>query len=142
MAKKKIEEGQIATPQINEESQNSEWLDEHYEGQLAVDVFQDHSNNIVITSTVAGVTSNNLDISINSDMVTIRGRRTPPQNVQDEQYYYQECFWGNFSRSIILPVDVKSEEAKASLKNGVLTITIPKADGVQVKVISVKQEEE
>lgn len=121
--------------------QQDEWLDEHYEGQLAVDVFQDHDNNIVIASTVAGVTPKDLDISINNDMVTIRGRRRPPVEVEEGQYYYQECYWGGFSRSIILPVDVKAEEAKAAIKHGVLTITIPKADSVQVKVVKVKEEE-
>jgi len=122
-------------------NQQDEWLDEHYEGQLAVDVFQDHDNNIVIASTVAGVTPKDLDISINNDMVTIRGRRRPPVEVEEGQYYYQECYWGGFSRSIILPVDVKAEEAKAAIKHGVLTITIPKADSVQVKVVKVKEEE-
>lgn len=140
MAKKKDEEGTDVSPHITDE--HNEWLDEQYEGQLAVDVFHDADNNIVITSTVAGVTSDNLDISINNDMVTIRGKRTPPFAVADEQYYYQECFWGNFSRSIILPVDVKADEAQASLKNGVLSIKLPKADGVQVKVVNVRQEDE
>lgn len=139
MAKKKTEEGQSVSPRTD---QTNEWLDDHYEGQLAVDVFQDNDNNIVIASTVAGVTSDNLDISINNDMVTIRGRRQAPLSIPEEQYYYQECFWGNFSRSIILPVDVKAEAAKASLKNGVLTITLPKADGVQVQVVNVSQDDE
>lgn len=134
-------EGAVESPE--EIIQNKhEWLDDQYEGQLAVDVFQDHDNNIVIASTVAGVTSDNLDIAINNDMVTIRGRRRFPHDVSDEQYYYQECYWGGFSRSIILPVDVKAEEAVASLKNGVLTITIPKADGVQVRVVDVNADDE
>ncbi|MFA5031112.1 MAG: Hsp20/alpha crystallin family protein [Patescibacteria group bacterium] len=132
--------GEQTSPKIQETNKH-EWLDEHYEGQLAVDVYQDHQNNIVITSTVAGVTSDNLDISINNDMVTIRGRRRYPYDVAEDQYYYQECYWGGFSRSIILPIDVKAEQAKASLKNGVLTIIIPKADGVQVQVVNIKTEE-
>jgi len=134
--------GAVASPDTNEVNDKHEWLDEQYEGQLAVDVFQDHNNNIVIVSTVAGVTSDNLDISINNDMVTIRGRRRFPHDVSEEQYYYQECYWGGFSRSIILPVDVKAEKANASLKNGVLTITIPKADGVQVQVVDVETDDE
>jgi len=133
--------GEQTSPKIQQEDNKHEWLDEHYEGQLAVDVYQDHQNNIVITSTVAGVTSDNLDISINNDMVTIRGRRRYPYDVAEDQYYYQECYWGGFSRSIILPIDVKAEQAKASLKNGVLTIMIPKADGVQVQVVNIKTEE-
>jgi len=134
-------EGAVESPEKITPNKH-EWLDDQYEGQLAVDVFQDHENNIVIASTVAGVTSDNLDIAINNDMVTIRGRRSFPYDVSEEQYYYQECYWGGFSRSIILPVDVKAEEAIASLKNGVLTITIPKADGVQVRVVDVNTEDE
>lgn len=120
---------------------DDQWFDDSYEGQLAVDVFQDHANNVVIVSTVAGVSVQDLDISINNDMVTIRGKRRTPFAVDDGQYYYQECYWGGFSRSIILPVDVKAEEAKASLKHGILTITIPKTDSVQVKVVRVDDKE-
>ncbi len=118
-----------------------EWFDDQYEGQLAVDVLQDHNNNIVIISTVAGVNSEDLDVAITNDMVTIRGRRRPPFEVADDQFFFQECYWGGFSRSIILPTDVKSDQSKATLKNGVLTITLPKADSVQVKVVNVEEEE-
>lgn len=128
--------------QQSKDKHQDEFFDDSYEGQLAVDVFQDHHNNIVITSTVAGVKKEELDISINNDMVTIRGNRKPPYDVQDDQYYFQECFWGGFSRSIILPVDVKADEASAELKNGVLTIKLPKAESVQVKILNVKSDDE
>jgi HSP20 family protein len=108
------------------------------EGQLAVDVFQTE-NEIVIQSTIAGVSAEDLDITIENEMVTIAGERKKPQEIPPENYFYQECYWGPFSRSIILPEQIKAEEATAELKNGILTIRLPKAEKVKVtklKVIS------
>lgn len=97
------------------------------EGQLTLDVYQTNEA-IVIKSTIAGVKSKDLDVSITNDMVTIRGVRRNPDDVPEEQYFYQECYWGVFSRSVILPVEVKPEEARASVKDGILTIVLPKVD--------------
>jgi HSP20 family protein len=97
------------------------------EGQLIVDVFQDKSH-IVIQSAVAGVSSEDLDISIAKDMITIKGRRLPERNIPSSNYFHQELYWGNFSRSIILPADIDPDNTKASMKNGVLTIRLPKLD--------------
>lgn len=118
---------------------NEEWLEEEYEGQLSVDVYQT-KDDIVIKSTIAGIKPEDLDVSINNDMVTIKGKRVQEKEVKEEDYFYQECYWGGFSRSIILPVEVKAEDAKAQLKNGVLTIRLPKAK--KSKSISVKINEE
>ena len=82
------------------------------EGQLTVDVFQD-SDNIIVQSTVAGVGSDQIDISITNDMVTIRGQREPEEKIRQTDYYHQELYWGPFSRSIILPVDIDADSAKA-----------------------------
>jgi len=123
---------QVLTEQSNSED---EWLDEEYEGQLSVDVYQT-TDEIVIKSTIAGVKSDDLDVTINNDMVTIKGKREDVKEVKEDNYFYQECYWGGFSRSIILPVEVKAEEAKAQLKNGVLTIRLPKAK--KSKAVSVK----
>jgi len=79
------------------------------EGQLTVDVYQTDSE-IVIKSTIAGVKSDSLDISITNDILTIKGKREKDEEVKPENYYYQELYWGPFSRSIILPVDVESEK--------------------------------
>ncbi len=112
-----------------------------YSGQLAVDVYQTPKE-IIIKSTIAGVQPEDLDISINNDMVTIKGRRSQEETIADEDYIYKECHWGGFSRSIILPVDVKDDRVKASLKNGILTIILPKAAKSKVKIVEVKEEEE
>ena len=95
------------------------------EGHLTVDVFQS-GNDIVVQSTIAGVDPNNIDVSITKDMVTIKGHRDTEENIKTADYYHRELYWGYFSRSIILPSDIDPDNAKASMKNGVLTIRLPK----------------
>lgn len=112
---------------------------EEAEGQLTVDVYQD-KDNIVVQSTVAGVEPDELEINITNESVTIRGKREKTQSIEDKDYYYQECFWGRFSRSIILPVEVDPESSKANLKNGILTITMPKLVKKKAKKLKVKLE--
>lgn len=107
------------------------------EGQLTIDVYQTE-NEIVIKSTIAGVKPEDLDITINNDMVTVKGERKTEEKVKAENYFYQECYWGAFSRSVILPVDVESDHAEAILKNGVLTIRLPKVEKVKSKKLQVK----
>ncbi len=111
--------------------------DDDAEGQLTIDVYQTE-NDIVIKSTIAGVKPEDLDVSINNDMVTIKGERSNEEVVDHSNYYYQECYWGSFSRSVLLPVDVIPEKADASLKNGILTIRLPKADTTKTKKIQVR----
>ena len=110
---------------------------EDNEGQLTIDVYQT-DNDIVIKSTIAGVKPEDIDVTINNDMVTIHGERRNEEEVTEENYYYQECYWGSFSRSVILPVDVIAEKAEASMKNGILTIRLPKADSNKTKRIQVR----
>jgi HSP20 family protein len=71
-------------------------------------------------------------------MVTIKGDRKNEEVVSVDNYYYQECYWGSFSRSVVLPVDIISDKAEASLKNGILTIRLPKADTTKTKRIQVR----
>lgn len=103
------------------------WMQEEVDGQLSVDVFQTDGA-IVVKSTIAGVHPDDLELFLNRDMLTIRGERTHEEKVEDRDFFLRECYWGKFSRTIILPSDVKSDEAKASLKDGVLTIMLPKAE--------------
>ena len=106
------------------------------EGQLTIDVFQT-ADNIIIKSTIAGVDPKDLDVSIINDMLTIRGKRSHEEKIKTEDYFYQECYWGSFSRSVILPVEVDPDKIKAKLKNGILTVTLPKVKKVQSKKIQV-----
>lgn len=112
-------------------------IEDEAEGQLTVDVYQD-TDNIIVQSTVAGVDPENLEVNITNESVTVRGRRERAEKISEKDYFYQECFWGKFSRSIILPVEVDPEESLANLKNGVLTITMPKMNKRKAKKLKVK----
>jgi len=129
---------QSAVDESGEEQpvRENEWLEDGFEeGQLSIDVYQTPSS-IVVKSTIAGVSSEDIDISINNDMLTIRGKREQPDKIRDEDYLFRECYWGSFSRSIILPVEVEAEKVDASLENGVLTVVLPKSK--TSKQISIK----
>jgi len=127
------------TPLIEPVEEEKDWLEEAEgeEGQLTIDVYQSPSD-IVIKSTIAGVSPEDIDISITNDMVTIRGKRTKDEKIEAENYYYQELYWGGFSRSVILPIEVEADKAKATIKNGILTIKLPKSEKVKTKKIQVK----
>lgn len=125
-------------PSIEDDEQEKKDLyNSDAEGQLTIDVYQTE-NEIVIKSTIAGVKPEDLDITINNDMITIKGERRSEEKVKSENYFYQECYWGAFSRSVILPVDVESDQAEAVLKNGVLTVRLPKVEKVKSKKLQVK----
>ena len=111
---------------------------EDHDGQLTVDVYQT-DDEIVIQSTIAGVDQNDIDISVTNDMVTVKGKRAAQEKIRSSDYYYQELFWGSFSRSIILPEDVDSDNAKASMKNGLLTIRLPKLANTKIKKVKISQ---
>jgi HSP20 family protein len=117
-------------------AEEEDWMAEA-EGQLAVDVYQTKEN-VVIKAPIAGVTPDKIDIEVAEDVVTIRGERVEEKEVDREHYYVQECYWGSFSRSVILPTSTIAEKAAASLKDGVLTVTIPKVAQDKVKKIKVK----
>jgi HSP20 family protein len=114
------------------------WLKEDFEeGQLSIDVYETEKN-IVIKSTIAGVNPNDLDITIDNDMLTIRGKRHDEHKGENRNYLYKECYWGSFSRSVILPVEVDAKKIDAALENGVLTISLKKIKkngrvGIKVK---------
>ncbi len=116
--------GQVKTKQPEEE------------GQLTVDVYQT-DDEIVIKSAIAGVTADDIDVSITNEMVIIRGNRKHGEKVKESDYYYQELYWGSFSRSIILPEEIDADNAKASMKNGVLTLRLPKLAKSKIKKVRV-----
>lgn len=119
-----------------EKENNEEWMSD-YEGQLNIDMYQT-KDNVIIKSTIAGVRPEDIDITVANDMVSIKGARKKEENIAQEDYFYQECYWGNFSRSVIVPVDIESEEIEADLKDGILTIIIPKAAKAKTKKVKVK----
>ncbi len=109
------------------------------EGQLTVDMWQT-PNDITIQAIVGGVKPEDLDVSISHDMVTIRGKREKAKEVSGPDYFYQELYWGLFSRSILLPQEIDTDEAEATIKNGLLTIKLPKLDKSRIQKLKVKNE--
>lgn len=132
------------TPEFREEEadrgrdreEKDEWTGEGGEGQLTIDVYQ-NGEEMVIKSTIAGVSQNDLDITIANDMITIKGERKRDEAVEAEDYYYQELYWGPFSRSVILPHEIDTEGARANLKDGVLTIRLPKLERTKTKKLRI-----
>lgn len=115
-------------------NQMSDWMSGSEEGQLSVDVYRE-GDNLVIRSLVAGVKPDDLDISVHGDLLTIRGKREHQNKEMADDWFFEECYWGGFSRSIVLPYHVASDATEAKLKNGILEIRIPiRQDGKQVKV--------
>jgi HSP20 family molecular chaperone IbpA len=109
-------------------------IEEEETGELAVDVYQTPSH-IVIKAMIAGVRPEDLDVSITRDMVTVKGRRERHTEGTAGDFFFQELYWGAFSRTIMLPQEVAIEDAEASEKHGLLTIKLPKLDkGRQAKL--------
>lgn len=119
--------------------QNPDWM-EDTEGQLAIDVFQT-ADDVMIKAPIAGVNPTDLEISITDEVINIKGERKTVEDVTSESYFAQECYWGSFSRSYVLPVAINSEKAAASLKNGILTIKVPKLEKTKTRMIEIKNEE-
>ena len=103
-------------------------------GQLAVDVFQTEDD-IIVMAPIAGVDVENIEVIVNDDVLVIRGIRSLDLDIPQNNYYAKECFWGEFTRSIVLPMAVNTAKIEASFKNGVLQIKIPKANKVKMKII-------
>lgn len=95
---------------------------------------------IVIESTIAGIKPEDIDIDVTNDSVTIRGARRREKEVKDEDYYFRECYWGKFSRSVILPQEVNPENADVSFKNGLLSIRLPKLVRRRTKKLKIRTE--
>jgi HSP20 family molecular chaperone IbpA len=107
------------------------------DGQLAVDVYQTDSE-LVIQSAIAGIKPEDLDIAVEGDLITIKGERRRPFG-EDGDYFSQECYWGQFSRQIILPIEVDPGRIDASLREGILTIKMPKIIRERKRKITVKR---
>lgn len=117
--------------------QEDQWdEDEPVAGQLAVDVYETKER-LMVKGRVAGVNKSELDVSISDNTLTVRGTLSAGNEDGVENYFLQECYWGEFSRSIVLPVPVKEDEIEAVLKDGVLTISFEKVKQDTVKKIQV-----
>ncbi len=108
------------------------------EGQLSVDVFQS-PDEISIVAPIAGVDPNDIDITITDDVITIKGERSHNTTLKKDDCFIQECFWGSFSRSVVLPADVDTSKVDAECENNVLVIKIPRVERVRTRVVKVKK---
>ncbi len=114
-----------------------EWDEEDaVPGQLAVDVYETRER-LVVKARTAGVNKHDLDVSISDNTLSIRGTLSAGNEEDVENYFVQECYWGEFSRSIALPVPVKEDEIEAVLKDGVLTVSFTKVKQDTIKKIQV-----
>lgn len=111
------------------------WLEE-YEGQLAIDAYQTNEY-VIVKAPIAGVKPQDLEISITDEVVTVKGQRHQEVSTAEADYFCQECYWGSFSRSYVLPIPVDADKAQANLKDGILTLTIPKQEKSKTRILKV-----
>ena len=110
---------------------------EEGEGQLSIDVYQTDEE-VVIESTIGGVRPENLEVTIENGMVQIKGNREKMETVEKDDYLIQECHWGSFSRQFVLPSEVDASRSEATLKNGILSIRIPRIQKEKVTKLMIK----
>lgn len=130
-----------AAPQTDDDetaapASEESWEEEQPVGQLAVDVYETKEK-LIVKARTAGVNKQDLDVSISDGILTISGTLTSGEE-EVEQWHLQECYWGEFSRTIALPVQVKEEEVEAVLKDGVLTISFVKVKQEQARKIEIQ----
>ena len=127
-------------PQEEGEPVEDEWVDtDEFPGQLAVDVYET-ADKLVVKARTAGISKSDLDVSISDNILTISGVLSGGADEQTTRWHIQECYWGEFSRTIALPVQVREDEnsVKAELKDGVLTIMFEKEKTEAPKKIEIQ----
>lgn len=113
------------------------WIEAEEDGRLAVDVLE-NDKELVITSAIAGVKPENLEVFVHNDMLTVRGKRHADTETETgAKYLVRECHWGSFSRSLILPMEIDVDNISATIKDGVLVVRMPKTH--RSKRISVRE---
>jgi HSP20 family protein len=131
------EEETPTAPDDAQPAKQDDWDEEDtIPGQLAVDVYETKEK-LIVKARTAGVNKDDLDVSIADNTLTIRGTLSSGEEVEAENYHIQECYWGEFSRTLTLPVPVKEDEIEAVLKDGVLTIFFNKVKQDTVKKIQI-----
>ncbi len=103
----------------------------------AIDMYQT-DNDVVVKAALPGIKADEVQINVTGDILSIRGEIKRKDEVKDKAWHIREQRWGSFERSVILPTEVVSDKAKAEFEDGVLTITLPKAEEVRPKTITVK----
>ncbi len=121
-----------------QENLSEDWMPEDTDGQLSIDVYQD-DHTVYLIAPVAGVRPEDINVSITDEVITIQGQRKPGHESGPERHFTQECYWGPFSRSYVLPIAVDSERSRATLKDGMLKIEVPKDAKVKTRVIKINE---
>jgi HSP20 family protein len=127
MAKKK-EEGKI--------EERKSWDEPN--GQLVVDVYETEKE-LIIQSAIAGIRTEQIEVSLENDILIIKGKRDNPSKDKEKRYFLQECYWGPFSKEIILPREIDTSRIDAKVKEGILTVRMPKIERAKNKKISVEE---
>jgi len=102
----------------------------------AIDLYQT-PNDIVIKAALPGLKPEDVQLSVSNDVLTIRGEFKQDGEQKETTYYIHEHRYGSFERSVAIPLAVQTDKAKAEFKNGVLTVTLPKAEAVKPKTINI-----
>jgi len=121
----------------SEPSDGGDEIDEDLPGQLAVDVYET-PDKLIVKARTAGVNKNDLDVSISEGILTITGTLSSGEETNVNEWHMQECYWGEFKRTLALPVKVEEDSAEAILKDGVLTVSFEKIPDKSVKKVTVK----
>lgn len=122
---------------IQQPAQEDQAWEEDFPGELAVDVYETDEK-LIVKARTAGVNKEDLDVSISDGILTISGTLSSGDDSEATNWHIQECYWGEFSRTLALPVPVKEDEVEAVLKDGVLTINFGKVKQEQAKKITIK----
>lgn len=128
---------QAAPQQVPADNAAWEESEEDFPGQLAVDVYETDEK-LIVKARTAGVNKEDLDVSISDGILTISGTLSSGDDTDATNWHIQECYWGEFSRTLALPVPVKEDEVGAVLKDGVLTISFGKIKQEQAKKITIQ----
>jgi len=118
------------------EKNNNFLKEKETEGQLAVDLYQTDEE-MVLQTIIGGADKNSLEINASNESITIRGERKRPLDIEKDKYLLKECFWGKFSRSVILPCEIDPDKVKAIVKNGVLTVHMPKLSRTKARKVNI-----
>lgn len=131
-----------ATPATKDDSlaTDTDWEEQEddFPGQLAVDMYET-DDKLIVKARTAGIDKKDLDVSISESLLTISGTLSGGEEIEGTIFHMQECYWGEFTRTVVLPVPVREDEVEAVLKEGVLTITFEKVKQNQGIKIDVKE---
>ncbi|BFT94217.1 MAG: hypothetical protein MNSN_08690 [Minisyncoccus archaeiphilus] len=123
---------------IEEEKQSNSWSID--EGQLVIDVYETEKE-LVVQSAISGIRTEDLDISLENDMLIIKGERPDPNESKSKKYFIRECYFGPFTREIILPREIDTSKIKAEIKEGILTIKMVKIERAKNKRINLDEDQ-